>query len=243
MALAANEIVPVKSVSTVGSRYGLRWQNVDIEARVASLGYNKQVYVHMKRWDGKWVEVPLVYRRPAGNGYEIWDTGDGATAIDPPSGATYDPEFSLKYVVNGVTYWANNGGANYKQGRDTGSVLYGRNVYAGSYYAPVLTSHNGKVSGVLTSRSLGAADSVTVVYSTDGWATTQTAVANAPFWFWYGAYSSAGNPNVYAFKEWIYELPVGAATTLEYAVKYTYNGQTYWDNNFGNNYFSKLVPG
>lgn len=240
---AANEVVPIKSVSTVGTRYGFRWQNVRIEARVANLAYHKQVYVRMKRWDGQWMDVALVYRRPGGAGYEIWSTADGSTAIDPPTNTTYNPEFVLKYVANGVTYWANNDGANYKQGSDTGSVLYGRNVYAGSSYAASVPSRNGIVSGVLTTRSLGSPDSIAVVYSTDDWATTRTASATSPFWYWYGAYSGASNPNVYGFKEWIYELNIGAATSFQYAVKYTFNGQTYWDNNFGNNYFSKVVPG
>ena len=50
------------------------------------------------------------------------------------------------------------------------------------------------------------------------------------------------NPNAAGFEEWTFGLDVGSATSVEYAIAYTADGQTYWDNNFGDNYTSVISP-
>ena len=59
--------------------------------------------------------------------------------------------------------------------------------------------------------------------------------------YWSSAYSTAANPNSYGYETWNFKLDVGNATQVEYAISYTANGQTYWDNNYGRNYFTRIV--
>jgi hypothetical protein len=241
---AADEVKLLRSQSTVSSKYGISSQYIQFEALVKNLAYDKQVYAHLKRSDGSWVDVPLAYNRAADTGREVW----AGSYVDPnetntgPSFKTFDLEFSLRYKVNGVEYWDNNGGQNYKQGRDTGSLLVGTNVLAR------LTDMNNPVyiygdrfSGTVTLKNLSSAKQVKVLYSTDGWKTTQTAWGEYSRYIYSGSYSSAQNPNIYGSEEWGFTLNVGAAATkVEYAIAYIVNGTTYWDNNFGRNYSQPL---
>lgn len=241
---AVGEIVPLRSISTVSSRYGMESQNIQVEARVANLAYDKLVLLHVKRWDGQWVDVPMEYQRPADNGHEIWSTRRDSVLVDSQGERVWDPEFTLLYVADGRTFVADNNGQPFRQPADSGNVLYGVHVYGGSYFAPTLTSRNGLVSGVATTAGpVQDGDSVTVVYSTDGWRTTQRAAATCLPYYWTGSYSGAGNPNAFGVREWTYTLPVGNATHVDYAIQYFNGGQTWWDNNYGRNYSSTIVPG
>lgn len=223
---------------------------VHMEALVANLGPTKTVYAHTLFSNGYWLDIPFFYNRPAANGMEVW-TADVHGDLD-----TYGTmlTFALKYTVNGQTYWDNNNGANYKITPDGGVLLAaGINVYNGPYYpgVPVNVGTDNVYTGYVTVRNLAPAKQVKVVYTTDGWATTQTASANYSPAFWTAFYtagfpptaiSKVANPNAYGVEEWTYSLPVGAtATQLHYAISYTVNGQTYWDNNFGRNYSVSLT--
>ncbi|WP_172203406.1 carbohydrate-binding protein [Niveibacterium sp. COAC-50] len=243
-AFAADEIKLLRSQSTVSSKYGISSQSIRFEAILKNLAYAKQVYVHLKRPDGSWTDVALSYQRAADAGREVWagsytDPNDTNTG---PSFKTFDLEFALRYVVNGTEYWDNNGGQNYKQGRDTGSMLFGTNVLARIYdLNNPAWIYGGRYYGSVTLKNLSPNKQVKVVYSTDGWQTTKTAWATFSNTFWFGGYSSAPNPNQYGSEEWNYELDVGTtATKVEFAVGYIVNGTTYWDNNFGRNYLQPL---
>ena len=68
---------------------------------------------------------------------------------------------------------------------------------------------------------------VTAVYSTDNWATTQT----APL-------TSQGNNNMWSLND---PLNLPPNTTVTWAVLYSVGGATFWDNNNGANY-TATVP-
>ena len=239
LATAANEVKFQKAQSVVSTRYGQSQQNVRFEANVANLGFAKQVFAHLQRGDGSWIDVPLAYNRNISNNREIWEG-----TYSPALNTTYNIRFALKYVVNGQTYWDNNAGQNYTMAKDSGSKLAGGlNVYNGNY-APTLTLgvSDPYLRGWVTVRNLAFAKVVRVRYSTDGWATYK--IANAAFSadFWRSWYSAATNPNQYGFEEWRFTLNVGtAATRVDYAIEYKVNGQTWWDNNYGLNYHTNIV--
>lgn len=231
-AQAADEIALQRGQSTVTWRYGSS-QNFGWEAQVANLGPVKSVYAHVKNIDGQWIDVPLQYHSSSGAGKEIWKGYWFAHG-------NWDAEYALKYEVNGRTYWDNNQGRNYRQGADTGSLLRdGLNVL--NRYEPVVrASWDNQLHGSVTVRNLGPAKNVAVVYSTDGWRTSQVVQAYYNPAYWNSGYSAAPNPNAYGAEEWTYQLPLGEASRLELAVSYTVNGQTFWDNNQGQNYSVRI---
>lgn len=239
LAWAVNEVKFQKVQSVVSTRYGQSQQNVRFEANVANLAFAKQVFAHMRRTDGSWFDLPLSFNRRISNNREIWEG-----SYSPPLNTPHDLLFTLKYVVNGQTYWDNNGGQNYAMARDAGSKLAsGLNVYNGNYSPTMaLGASESHVYGWATVRNLAFAKVVRVRYSTDNWATTKIANASYSPYFWSSWYSSATNPNQYGFEEWRFSLNVGtAATQVAYAIEYTVNGQTWWDNNYGRNYHTAIV--
>lgn len=237
-ALAADEIKFQKVNSIVSTRYGQSSQTIRFEAVVANLAYNKAVYAHLAQPGGSWIDVPLTYNRSISGNREVW------TAVYQPAiNTTYDPVFALKYVVNGQTYWDNNAGQNYTIARDSGAKLTtGLNVYSSNYAPTVNIGLNSTAFyGGVTVRNLSPTKTVRIHYSTNNWASTQVATAAYSSSYWYGAYSTASNPNPYGFEEWSFNLNVGSANQVDYAIEYVVNGQTYWDNNYGLNYHVNLV--
>lgn len=238
-AQAANEVKMQKVQSIVSNHYGQMQQNVRFEANVANLAFAKQVYAHVLRRDGVWIDVPLQFKRSLANNREIWEG-----VFSPPMNSTYDIRYVLKYQVNGQTYWDNNNGLDHFIQRDSGTRLAaGLNVYDANYRTTVNLGVGGSyLRSWVTLRNLAMAKIVRVHYSTDNWASKNIAYGTYNPNFWAGWYSVAPNPNRYGFEEWNYELNVGpTATSVQYAIEYVVNGQTYWDNNYGRNYRTNLV--
>jgi hypothetical protein len=73
-------------------------------------------------------------------------------------------------------------------------------------------------------QDLDFAKVVGVVYTTDNWATVQTAFCG---WQWT---MKSG------LQVWKVTVPVGAATEVKFALFYRVLGTEYWDNNFWKNY-------
>lgn len=111
----------------------------------------------------------------------------------------------------------------------------------GTVPADAQTIYADTFTGQVTLKNLAYAKQVEIVYTVDGWQTQRQASAAYSSTFWYGAYSSASNPNALGAEEWTFGLDVSGGSTVEYAIAYTVDGQTYWDNNFGHNYRATLV--
>lgn len=244
-AQAAGEVGLIDAVSRSSYYHGFSWEDGRFEAQVANLGYAKQVSAYIKKIDGTWVDFPLSYVRSAGSNKEVWaadyhiQSWAGGTNNLPATGDII--EFAVKYQVNGQTYWDNNGAANYKLPHGAGSLL-GKdvNVALASYNPNATLGQATNLVGQITLRNIAPVKNVKVVYSTDNWATTQVATAGFSPYFSQG-YSTISNPNALGFEEWTFNLEVGYAAKVEYAISYTVNGQTYWDNNFGKNYVTTLT--
>lgn len=232
---AANEVQLLRAHSIVSTRYGMSIQQPRFDVLVANVAYAKQVFIRLKKFDGHWVDVPLAFSRPADAGREVWSGTYNNSDLQGLTFKTWDVEFSVKYVVNGQTYWDNNGGKNYLLARDSGNVLKGVNVLHADWQ-PATSAYHGQFYGTVTVKNIAYNKQVRVVYSTDGWKTSKTAFATFNPNLWAGSYSTASNPNAYGFEEWNFALDVGTATQVDYAIAYTANGATIWDNNFGRNY-------
>lgn len=236
---AAGEVGLLKAQSMESSYKGY-WLTGKFEVQVKNLGYNKLVAIYLKSKDGSWIDYPLSYSRTGNNNLELWGA-DFSLYTLPATDSTL--EFAIKYQVNGTTYWDNNGGANYKLPKNGGSLLgNGIKVYNGAFSPEIsLGKSETTWSGYATVQNIAYSKVVQVKYSTDDWASSK--ITNATFspYFWNSSYFLITNPNTLGFEEWNFKLDVGSATQVEYAIAYIVNGQTYWDNNLGRNYSSRIV--
>lgn len=243
--MAAGEVSLLDAVSRSSYYHGFSWEDGRFEAQVANLGYAKQVSAYIKKSDGSWTDFPLSFVRATGANKEVWaadfhaQSWAGGTNNLPPTGDTI--EFVVKYQVNGQTYWDNNGAANYKLPHGAGSLL-GKNVNVllSNYNPTANIGQATNLTGQITLRNIAPNKTVKVIYTTDNWATTKEAIAGFSPYFALG-YSYISNPNAIGFEEWTYNMEIGNATKVEYAISYTVNGQTYWDNNLGRNYVTTVT--
>lgn len=200
--------------------------------RVKNLAFKKEVFVHHLTTNGDWVDIPLSYKQNIPIGYEIWE---GEVAPDTP---LYGDTFAIKYVVDGNTYWDNNGGNDYSMP-----------VSIGAYLAPdvqiILDSYNTRVvnraviisADVRINQQATYESKVEVVYTTDGWATTQKTELRFNEYYRVGYSEYILSPNQYEISKYETKIRLeDEAKAIEYYVIYTVDGQEYRDNNYGNNY-------
>lgn len=217
---AAGEVQLIKvDVYETTTRSGPHLEN-RATVLLSNLGTGKKVFMHTKQ-NGVWADLPLSFMYKAANGKEVWGI-DGFPVEN----------FVVKYQVNGKTYWDNNNNANYKvvDANIEGTRLFNTNVSAANENL-FRAAGSSTVSSTVTVKNLGTNKQVNVVYTTDNWATKQTAVATFDH-----------INSTFEFEEWNFVLNVGTTSgEVIYAVSYTVNGKTYWDNNFGLNYHSSLA--
>jgi hypothetical protein len=179
---------------------------------VQNLAYEKQVSIRAQVGTG-WQDIGANYVQSLPGNLELWSA--------PAS--NNEGEFVVRYAVSGTTYWDNNGWMNYKfpQAFDEFVALAGANykVVLGeaSLAAPTLHVDVGV-------QNLAYAKVVGIVFTTDNWATVQTA---------YGTYSSTMKSGL---EVWQVAATVGSATEVKFAIFYRVAGSEYWDNNFWRNY-------
>ncbi|MGC3996127.1 MAG: carbohydrate-binding protein [Anaeromyxobacter sp.] len=136
----------------------------------------------------------------------------------------------------GQTYTDTNGGAYYKLGTgyDPGVPMFvlAQSQVLLSWAAPAsVMSSSGvytskTVSGDVWVKNLAYQKVVRIAYTVDGWQTVQSA---------YATYTSTEYPGV---ERWSFKYAVPVSTTeVQLAVEYQVNGQSFWDNAFGSNYF------
>ncbi len=229
-------VAPVALISadTYCSYYhgmGSTYRNFSIQ--VKNLAYDKQVAIYHKMSDGTWQEFPAVYSRSIPGNSEIW------TVNLANSASIWGYEFVVKYTVNGVTYWDNNNGQNYSMGTLDGTWLNpSLNVklnYRSLYYYSY--TNQSVFSGSIDVRNLAYNKKVEVIYSTDNWQTTKIAPAKYVGPYYTVGYSQYINsPNIHGIERWTFMEYIGNVSNVEFAISYTVNGISYWDNNYGNNY-------
>jgi hypothetical protein len=188
---------------------------------VKNLAYEKQVSVVYTTGNGQWNEVAATYAASIDNGFETWNFSQDAVA-----GATF--EFTIKYVFNGQTYWDNNNGINYKIGGSANPdrILSKSTVKLDEAF---YWSSRGGIyfTGNIVSKNLSNADTVNVIYTLNNWATTEVASAN---------YNDSVIYSNDSLEKWGFSLAAFSGSPIQFAISYTANGVTYWDNNNGNNY-------
>ncbi|MNW58870.1 putative phosphatase regulatory subunit [compost metagenome] len=134
-------------------------------------------------------------------------------------------QFAIKYEVNGQTYWDNNNGQNYSVSRfnESSTILGKPNVFRA--YDDL---YENTFSGSVYVKNLVPSKEVKIKYTTDNWNTTREGFASYSI-----PANSDGSVEIWGFS---FNNIDPSVTQIQYAISYTANGQTYWDNNYGNNY-------
>lgn len=196
---------------------------------VENLGFSKDVTVHYTTDDITWYETDASYVRPTDSSHEQWNFSIETSDALPEHPELDDLDFvrfAIEYNVNSNTYWDNNNSLNYyNKPTQIGSF----SIYLGNVNVIKYSSHLIRDYGYvdLHLKNLGPIKTVKIVYTIDNWVTTNES---------YASYSSPSNFHN-SVEHWGSYLPVPYGTTeIEYAISYTVNGSTYWDNNYGNNY-------
>ncbi|MCP3140896.1 carbohydrate-binding protein [Pyxidicoccus xibeiensis] len=190
---------------------------------VRSLDYAKQVTLVYTTDGSQWSETAAGYFGAAPSGYESW-----SFTQDVPAGA--EARFALRYTVAGQTFWDNNGGGDYRVGGASAPefLLGSRAVKLDT--AVLGPSRSGFfVTGYLVLKNLAYAKNVVTLSSSDNWATVQEFSA---------VYREAVPGSGGSQERWLFSIPVypqGSPTvpTVRFAIRYTVDGVTYWDNNLG----------
>lgn len=178
------------------------------EVSIQNLAYAKNVVIHYTSDGTNWYDLNATYAKqdPNNPGYEIWSFFTYYYGVKHII-------FAIKYEVNGQTYWDNNGGSNYYLQPDTYPCVFQKDSIK-------LTPYPGLSATSLYTKNFGTSGTAYVRYSTDGWNTYQDAALTVK--------------HVYAdVTEW--NTPSFLSYT-QYALYYVANGNTYWDNNYGDNY-------
>jgi hypothetical protein len=180
---------------------------------VENLGFNKSVGI-VYTTNG-WDTVNTSYGTYVGKAYN--SDLDRFKVQTPVTGQ--DVEFALFYEVNGQTYWDNNGGSNYRVTIEDGVINPGevQLIDASLVEADGVT----EVQGQVAVKNLSPEKVVSLVYSEDGetWNT------------WSGI--EYDSPLEDGYELWTFTKVVeltGSYPSLQFALKYEVNGETYWDN-------------
>jgi hypothetical protein len=236
------KLIKAKDVRYVGCSSGScrTFQSREYVAEVVNLAFNKEVTVRQQLNNGQWEDVNLTYGFTTSTGSEIW-TGKSLkdfSLFAYPALNLFGDRLSVKYVVNGQTYWDNNNGNDYtiinSNRQDNSSFLYMNqdfNVLAAiPHNNPPLVNDatQSYVSIAADIRNISFTKEVKVLYTTNNWVTSQTKSLT------FNSYES--NNATTDFERWTISFSVPKTTKVIYALSYKVNGITYWDNNFGKNY-------
>ncbi|MDE6314732.1 MAG: CBM21 domain-containing protein [Lachnospiraceae bacterium] len=176
----------------------------------ANSAANKSVLVHYRINPYDWTDTYASYFTKLDSQTEIWKatiTGSGLT------------EYAIKYVGDGNVYWDNNNGKNYLFSEPLGTA----NILA----LRIGTKVAGNYQITAAVKNLAFAKVVKVKYTEDNWKTYK----EVPLNYLYSMPNSST-------EIWTVSLNLNPYTVdqFHYCLSYQVNGQTYWDNNWGENY-------
>ncbi len=200
---------------------------------VANLAFNKTVLVHYSVAGLPWTTVSATYTGPASAGREYWSFENIAFVTTRQVIKAKEIRFAVEYKVSGKSYWDNNGGNDFFITTPAG-VGYGSSMILGSANIGLVsaaTVRNGwpayanNFSAQVLVKNLGYHKTIRVIATTNGWQTSFAVPAT------YITTLANGQ------EMWQASTLLPLETQgIEFAISYTVNGQTWWDNNCGRNY-------
>jgi Carbohydrate/starch-binding module (family 21) len=237
------KLIEAKDSRTISCSRGgcktLQYREYIVE--VDDLAFNKTVVIHQQLGNGQWEDLDLSYSFTTATGSEIWKGTSEKNTFNysVPSPNLYGEKLAVKYMANGQTYWDNNNSADYtivnSNRQDNSSFIYMSsefNILNASLNRGLTALYfDGVSSNVIVAadvRNIAFAKDVKIVYTTNNWETSQTESLT---------FKSYENNNATSeFETWSAYFSLPKTNKLTYALSYTVNGHTYWDNNFGKNY-------
>lgn len=218
----------VRATSHIHRKYGMAQLQRNFEIRVKNAAYDKTVMVHHQLTNGQWTNLAARFVREAGDGFEIWEAGYSSMNT-----TLLTDRFVVFCTVNGQTWWDNNGGADFFLRHGDGVLLgSGIGVLANTFY---FSSYSGNAVVNIDVKNIAYNKSVELVYTTDNWLSAGVVQAQYQYGYTYG-YSYVTCPNQAGFERWVATVPVSDGNNFKYFLKYTVNGQEYFDNNYGRDY-------
>ena len=188
---------------------------------VKNIAYNnnKNITIYYSFDGEEWYNCVPAYCSLTWKNYEVWRFETAGKT--PGYKGTVTVQFTIKYEVDGQTYWDNNNGKSY-------SVTAGYNITdcfafgiggIANFYA---NKHGNSVNGALQLKNLGYEEGIRITYTTDNWVTINEINAE------YGYTLDKNN----SIELWYYTIPM-SSNSIQYKLSYTTNGITYVDDNFG----------
>lgn len=250
-ALQSAQAKEVELLTGWANKYSSLYCNMTALVKVKNLGFNKKIKFHALLTNGEWGDlegddyyqtVRCNYVYTAADGDEIWSISVWKNGLN--QGAYYAGEFVIKYEVNGQTYWDNNNGKNYHVGHGIKNkdfyvcyIAKDCNVIQSASHRYQRFNKEKNEDEVISyihvrTKDIGNSKKVKIVYTTDNWQTTKITLAKR---------STLPYDN-YSDLHWENEmiLTVEENENFEYAIAFEVDGDTFWDNNYGMNYSSKI---
>lgn len=207
----------------------------------ASLGKRKAVFIHHSTGPKlAWVDYPGELIRSKGS-VDYWLVRVPADVASGLAGAT---DFVVKYVADERVWWDNNGRTNYSLGSSDGPFLASDVQVLLDTAAVTMSDKAYSIELTIDVRNLSYHKAVSVLYSTDGWASAKVAAATFG-----GGYRGATGaivpaPNRFGVEPWSVTITEqGEPRTVEFAVKFATERESVWDNNDGLNYLIAFEDG
>lgn len=211
---AATDRVSMYSRNVYFSKYGMTSSEIYIQTN--DNASDQHVYVHYNYFPGlEWRDSEATYVTTLSDGSKIWRTSISSLGV----------EYAIKYVADGQTFWDNNNGANYTSEEIGTAPITVRRI--GSPYNPFNNTYD--IDVVL--KNYAYEKNVQVRYTQDSWAT----YTDVPL-----SYASTNSDDTEVWSG-VLNLDERGIDNFEYCVYYQVNGQTYWANNFGENYDSNYI--
>ncbi|RUT28980.1 hypothetical protein EJP77_16370 [Paenibacillus zeisoli] len=228
-AFASDQPAQLISANFYAYQYGYVGFSGSVE--VSNLSYQKNVTIHYTPGDGKWYDTSASYEGPTEAAREKWNFAVSTSNLNnsnPQLSNAQKIQFAIKYEVGGQTYWDNNNGQNYSISRfNLSSTILGKPYVLRASD----TIYENTFAGDVFVKNVAYSKTVKIVYTTDNWNTTKEG---------YATYSRPANSEE-SVQDWQFSFNnIGSnVSEIKYAISYTVNGQTYWDNNYGHNYTVK----
>ena len=207
-ASAATDRVKLYSAETYFCKYGMTGTYVYVQTK--DNASNQQVTVHYNYMKGQaWKDSNAEYFTTLDDGSKLWKAYI----------SSYNTEYAIKYVADGVTTWDNNNGKNYKFERIGSAPITANRTNFVSRFSQTISA---------TLQNYAYVKDVKVRYTTNNWASYKDVAMK---------YSSTNQDGT---EEWTASLNdyIEDFSGFQYCISYTVNGRTYWANNFGKNYDS-----
>lgn len=224
----------LRAESTVGSKYGMVWQNAKFLIKAERVTSEQKIQVV---FEDKIIEAK--YIRALDENFSLW-SADRSFSNNINNQLTEEQPRDLRFYVQSISQDGidrdNNSGNNFFLKQDAGTMLSANlNVIVGD--ANLYAFNDGvEFTGVINVKNLAYGKRVKVVYSTDNWQTVKEIDARFEKNYSYG-YTNVVSPNENGIENWTFRVSIPERiNSVEFAVVYQVEGAEFWDNNFGQNY-------